>query len=271
VKIEYFCPLWGSSEIPFNDFITRVINAGYNGVEMSFPSGTASDRDSKAAALRTAGLKLIAQHWETENPDPKTHPDEYEARLRHAAGAAPDFISSQTGRDFFPFEDNLKILAVAEKVSEETGVKIVHETHRSKLTFAAHITQKFLEKLPQMRLTLDVSHWFCVHERYLADQEEALALAISRTDHIHARVGHDQGSQVTDFRKREWIDVLKEHLAVWDRIVETARAEGRERLTVTPEFGPSPYMLFHPGTSRPLADQWKLNTDMMALLRKRWS
>ena len=222
------------------------------------------------SSLGNANLKLIAQHWETENPDPIAHAAEYETRLYNLAAAGPEFISSQTGRDFFTFEDNLALLALASRVSEETGMKIIHETHRSKLSFAAHITRRFLEKLPEMRLTLDISHWFCVHERFLGDQEEALNLAIQRTDHIHARIGYTQGSQVTDFRMPEWKDSLKTHLKIWDRIHSRAVEEGRKTLTVTPEFGPAPYMLNKPGTTQPLANQWELNTGMMALLKDRW-
>jgi sugar phosphate isomerase/epimerase len=271
MNIEFYCPLWGSDQISFDDFISNVSAAGYDGVEMPFPIEEPEERERRAAALKAAGLKLIAQHWETETGDPEAHADEYEKRLRNLAAADPEFISSQTGRDFFEFEDGLAILARAAKVSEETGTTITHETHRSKLTFAAHITRRFLEKLPKMRLTLDVSHWFCVHERFLADQEDALALAISRTDHIHARIGHDQGSQVTDFRMPEWKGALERHLSVWDRIIERARNEGREKFTVTPEFGPSPYMLCAPGTDKPMAVQWDMNVDMMNLLRDRWS
>ena len=271
MDIEFYCPLWGNEQLDFGDFVSKISAAGFDGVEMPFPVEEPEERDRRVSALKAAGLKLIAQHWETESADPTTHAGEYEQRLRNLAAAEPEFISSQTGRDFFEFEENLALLALASKVSEETGVGITHETHRSKLAFAAHITRRFLEKLPDMRLTLDVSHWFCVHERFLEDQREALALAIKRTDHIHARVGHEQGSQVTDFRMPEWKGALERHLSVWDRIIEQARQEDRERLTVTPEFGPAPYMLVNPGTEMPLADQWTLNTEMMALLRNRWS
>ena len=270
MNIEFYCPRWGSENLEMEDFAARVTSAGYDGVEMSFTGMSVADRDRCAGILRDSGLKLIAQHWETETADPGAHRKEYEAILRNLAATAPEFISSQTGRDFFEFETNLSLLDVAMRVSDETGVKVVHETHRSKLTFAAHITRRFLEKLPEMRLTLDVSHWFCVHERYLTDQEEALTLAVSRADHIHARVGHDQGSQVTDFRMPEWKEVLERHLAVWDRIYRTARDEGRERLTVTPEFGPAPYMPVSPGTDVPLADQWEMNVTMKEPLTERW-
>jgi len=270
MRIEYYCPLWGSESLPFEEFLARVAEAGYDGVEMPFPLEDPEARDRRAAAVRDAGLKLIAQQWEAENPDPRGHLAEYEERLRHLAAARPEFISSQTGRDFFSFEVGRRLVDAARRVSAETGVDILHETHRSKMTFSAPATRRFLEAEPDMRLTLDVSHWFCVHERFLADQAESLSLAIRRTRHIHARVGHTQGSQVPDFRSPEWRDVLEIHLEVWDRIAATAEIENQKRLTVTPEFGPAPYMLVYPGTERPLADQWALNTGMMSLLRDRW-
>jgi len=270
MDIEYYCPLWGSELLPFDEFCRKAADAGYNGVEMSLPLDEAA-LGTILSTLQDAELKLIAQHWETENPDPTAHAAEYETRLRNLAAVSPEFISSQTGRDFFTFEDNLALLALADQISEETGVKIIHETHRSKLTFASHITRRFLEKLPAMRLTLDISHWFCVHERFLSDQEEAVNLAIQRTDHIHARIGYDQGSQVPDFQMPEWKNALETHLEIWDRIHSRAVAEGRKTLTVTPEFGPAPYMLSKPGTTQSLADQWELNTGMMALLKDRWN
>ncbi len=207
LNIEFYCPLWGSENLPFDEFCSKAADAGYTGVEMSLPLDKAA-RDETAlwnilSTLKKSNLKLIAQHWETENPNPEAHAAEYEMRLRKLAAASPEFISSQTGRDFFEFEDNLSLLALAAQISEETGVGIIHETHRSKLSFAANITRRFLEKIPAMRLTLDISHWFCVHERFLFDQEEALNLAVQRTNHIHARVGSTQGSQITDFRLPE--------------------------------------------------------------------
>lgn len=270
MTIEFYCPLWGSETIPFRKFIDRVRGAGFHGVEMSFSEEDPVSRDEKTAALKAAGLKLIAQHWETENPAPEEHLAEYTRRIRFLAGANPEFINSQTGRDFFDFKDNLRILAAAAGIAEETGIPIVHETHRGKLTFAAHVTAEFLDELPQMRLTLDVSHWFCVHERFLTDQPRSLTAAISRTHHIHARIGHTQGSQVTDFRMPEWKISLEAHLNIWERILILAKSEGRERLTVTPEFGPEPYMLNAPGTDIPLADQWTMNVEMMKLLKEHW-
>lgn len=271
MNIEFYSPYWGSEALPFTEFVKEVQVAGYDGVEMSFPDENILERDRRVAILRDAGLKLIAQHWETEVPHHGNHLEEYRRRLTFLTGTNPVFISSQTGRDFFPFEQNMRLLTAADEISGNAGVPILHETHRSKLTFAAHITRKYLEKFPAMRLTLDISHWFCVHERYLNDQAEALELAISRSDHIHARIGHDQGSQVPDFRVPEWAEVLEKHLLIWDRIRDRAVSDSRHNLTVTPEFGPPPYMLRNPADGNLPADQCRLNRDMMNLLKERWN
>jgi len=41
-------------------------------------------------------------------------------------------------------------------------------------------------------------------------------------------------------------------------------------LTITPEFGPFPYMVSLPGTNEPIANQWEVNLFMMNLLKERY-
>jgi hypothetical protein len=45
----------------------------------------------------------------------------------------------------------------------------------------------------------------------------------------------------------------------------------REILTITPEFGPYPYMQHLPFTRMPVANQWEVNLYMKELLKKRFS
>jgi len=269
MKIEYYCPLWGRESQPFEAFCQNVREAGYDGAEMSLPLEE-RERDLRVSALKKAGLKLIAQHWETAHADFSDHKEEYETRLLNLAAAGPEFISSQTGKDWFSFEQNRELIALAGHVTAKTGVRILHETHRSKFSFAAHVTLPFLKKLPGLRLTLDISHWCSVAESFLEDQEEAVAAALTRTDHIHARVGFPEGPQVPDPFAPEWTQALERHLFWWDTAVNRARNEGREVFTITNEFGPVPYMPIEPYTARPLADQWEINKKMKALLSSRY-
>lgn len=147
---------------------------------------------------------------------------------------------------------------------------ICHETHRSRILFAAPVARQFIERLPDLKITFDVSHWCNVSESYLQDQEETLSLTLDRVEHIHARIGHPEGPQVNDPRAPEWDEAVKTHFAWWDKIVERKRREGSP-VTFLTEFGPPDYMPTTPYTRQPLADQWAINVHMMHLLRKRYS
>ena len=153
---------------------------------------------------------------------------------------------------------------------EQSHVPIYHETHRSRILFAAPVARTFMEKIPDLRLTLDISHWCNVHESLLEDQVDTVAMALNRTDHIHARVGHQEGPQVNDPRAPEWNAAVQAHYAWWDRVVEQKKKEGK-RLTILTEFGPSNYLPTLPYTRQPVADQWEINNYMLNTLRKRYA
>jgi hypothetical protein len=51
-------------------------------------------------------------------------------------------------------------------------------------------------------------------------------------------------------------------LAWWKEIINHNKAIGNELFTITPEFGPAPYMPAMPFTQEPLSNQWELNCSM---------
>jgi hypothetical protein len=221
------------------------------------------------AGFAKHNLAFIGQHWETVEPDFEKHCKEFEFRLRNLADVKPIFINSQTGKDYYSFEQNVKLISLARDIAEETGVKIIHETHRGKFSFAAHITKKYLENIADLIITLDISHWCNTAESLLQDQKEAVDLAISRTDHIHARIGFAEGPQITDPRDPAWNEAMQFHLSCWDKVVKLKK-DPDSPLTITPEFGPHPYMMNLPFTNQPVSDQWEINIYMMNLLKERY-
>lgn len=275
MKVLFFCPLWGSADIPFREFLNKVKLAGYDGVELSLPMDMADDedmgeREDMVSAIRQEDLLFIGQHWETTTLDFEEHKKQYLERLHNLASGKPLLIDSQTGKDFFTFDQNMELIRSATDFTSETGIQVVHETHRGKFGFAAHITKPFLESDPDLRICADFSHWCNVAESLLEDQSEALDLAISRADHIHARVGFQEGPQIPDPRAPEWREVLDRHISWWDRIIQRAKDEDREYFTITPEFGPYPYMTILPHTGEPISNQWDINVSMKQLLKQRY-
>ena len=267
MKIKFYAPLWGNT-LPFETFCQNVKAAGYDGVEMALPFEP-NEKQEILATLQKYNLELIGQYWQSFERNLDEHAKNYEKYLTHLIEATPIFINCQTGKDYFSFEQNKRLFDLAAKLSKESGIKIIHETHRGKSLFAAHITQEYLTKIPDLHITLDISHWCNVHESLLDDQPEAVNLAIAHTDHIHSRIGHTEGPQVNDPRANEWSEVLETHLTWWDKVVETHKTNGTN-LTITTEFGPTPYMPTAPFTQMPLANQWEINVYMMNLLKKRY-
>lgn len=267
MKFLFFCPRWGCEMIGWEEFCTKVKEAGYDGVETGIPFD-ANERQVMQQALAENELLLIGQYYQSYEKEFEEHLKNFKSHLDNMVGLVPLKIDSQTGKDYFSFEENCRLFDAAFSFSERTGIPVAHETHRNKALFAAHITRSFLEKIPQLKITADFSHWCNVSESFLEEQEEAIDLAMGHTIHIHARVGHPQGPQVTDPRLPEWENALDKHVLWWKRIAKYHEKDGKDVLTVTPEFGPKPYMPSAPRTGQPLADQWEINVWMMNFLKE---
>lgn len=71
---------------------------------------------------------------------------------------------------------------------------------------------------PQLKLTADYSHWVCVCERFLDDQEEQIRIANRSAIHVHGRIGFPEGPQVNDPRAPENREALQRHEEWWAEI-----------------------------------------------------
>jgi hypothetical protein len=246
----------------------KLKQAGYDGLEVWWPSAE-KDQKELFEALEKNNLKVGFLVGSGEI-DFKKHQIQFQQSLEAAAKAKPVYINCHSGKDFFSFEQNLQLITFSIALSTSSGVPIYHETHRGRALYAAPVTKNFIEKSQQLRVTLDISHWCNVHESYLQGQEETVAQTLSRTDHIHARIGHSEGPQVSDPRAPEWAAAVKHHFEWWDKVVEAKKKEGK-RITFLTEFGPPDYMPTLPYTRQAVADQWAINVYIMEILRKRYS
>jgi len=253
-----------------DNFCAQVKKEGYEGIEIWWPMEKAK-QEALFAALRKYDLEvgLLVSGDQSAFQD---HLNHFKTMIGEAANnpyQRPIYINCHSGRDFFLFDDNQVFIDHTKELAAKTGILILHETHRSRMLFAAPATRRFIEKNPGLRLTFDVSHWTNVHNSLLDDQSENVNIALDRVDHIHARVGHPDGPQVGDPRAPEWQECMNAHLAWWDRVVELKKQRG-ETLTILTEFGPPDYMPTLPYTHLPVADQWAINVYMMHFLRKRY-
>jgi hypothetical protein len=60
----------------------------------------------------------------------------------------PLYINCHSGRDHFSFEQNGLFIDHGLALAKETGILVCHETHRSRILFAAHVARQYIEKFP---------------------------------------------------------------------------------------------------------------------------
>jgi sugar phosphate isomerase/epimerase len=268
-KLKVLATNWGFNGT-LDTYCAKVKKEGYDGIEIWWPLEK-KDQDELFSLLKKHELEVGFLCGGSDS-NYKKHFDQFVQMIDAAANESiqrPLYINCHSGRDYFTYEEGKNFIAHTTALAKSTGIKICHETHRSRLLYAAPVARHYIETIPELRITFDVSHWCNVHESLLEDQPETVNLALQRVDHIHARVGHAEGPQVNDPRAPEWDHAVKAHFAWWDKIVEMKKKQG-DTLTILTEFGPPDYMPTLPYTRQPLADQWAVNVHMMQLIRTRY-
>jgi sugar phosphate isomerase/epimerase len=261
---------WGY-EGTLDSFCTKVKKAGYDGIEMWWPMEH-QEQELLFAALKKHDL-AIGFLCGVGEEDASKHIAAFKNMVNSVlenAQQKPLYINCHSGKDYFSFDANNEIIEFTIAQSKKSGIPICHETHRSRMLYSAPNTKLFMEKNEALRITLDISHWCNVHESLLHDQEKTVQMALTRTDHIHARIGHAEGPQVNDPRAPEWETTVQRHFEWWDAVVQMKIKNGATTMTFLTEFGPPNYMPTMPYTQQPLSNQWEINVYMMQLIRKRY-
>lgn len=276
MQINYCCTFWGSEKDKPDLFVDKVLSAGYEGIEIFLPAATDNFtkifiREIEELQYKNPAFVFIPQQLTAPNNDTV---DQYISRMEKSllefATYQPTFINSHTGKDYFSFDDNCKVIEAALNIAAKTGVSILHETHRGRFSFHAASLIPYLQKFPEMELVGDFSHFCTVSESLLQDQEEMLQQIRLHVSHIHARVGNEQSPQVNDPFAPEWKNHFKLFEGWWQQIIEYKKEKGLKRITITPEFGPAPYMPALPFTQQPIGNQWEINCKMMQYLKNKF-
>ena len=265
VEVSYLYPRWGAEHVPWADFLAEVKRQGYKGIEW-YPFGEIdTNYDAVIQHIKDAGLihAIVMTVKEVANSE-----DDYLQRLEKQLvelaslgkhSLQPLFITAQVGREYFELNEVYECLRICDKVQLETGMKIYQETHRNKWSYGLHKILDVLKKYPTLKLTLDISHWFCVSESYLEDQRDKLITILPHVEHIHSRVGYTQGSQIPDVTNPIYKDIVAIHLDVWQQWVDLMKVKKVKGITISTEFGPPPYLISTGDVHEDYLKQWKQN------------
>lgn len=257
---------WGFEHLPFEDFIVKIKDAGFDGIDTWIPESN-KERKDFIRLLDSYRLPVVCHQHQAHGRNIKDFCRSFEYYLNLSMECEPILINSHSGRDYFSLNDQLKVIDVADEFARKNNIRVAHETHRGRLGYSPYNAAELFNLRPDMKVTADLSHWVCVTESYLGHCPDILNETIRRTEHIHARVGHLEGPQVPDPRTAEWEEVTGFFLDLWRKILMHKEKDGYELFTITPEFGPPPYMLTDPQTGKPLADQFDINCYVKDLIR----
>ena len=267
MQLELFKTLWGFNGTSIEEAITQLLAANMHGLEGPAPDDISQQNKmlellthnnlSYIAEITTAGSYVPVRHATLQD-----HLESLEIKLQHSAALNPRFVTCLGGCDAWTEDQSLDFFIQAIKLAENYNLDISFETHRSRSLFNPWVTQRIVEQLPDIKLTVDFSHWCVVCERLMDTELDVIHAIADNIKHIHARVGYEQGPQVPDPRAPEYEYALRAHQTWWKIIWQSQIQRGFKFSTMTPEFGPDGYLHVQPFSKQPVANLWELNQWM---------
>ncbi|MEA1081071.1 sugar phosphate isomerase/epimerase [Marinobacter qingdaonensis] len=265
MQLKRFKTLWGH-EGALQEAISQVIEADFDGIEAPVPE-TPEDARAFGQALSDNQLLWIQEVCTAGSYVPRRdasideHLQDFEAKLLSArkVGITPDFVNVMGGCDAWPIDDSVRFFSEAQNIADRLSIPVSFETHRGRSFFSPWNTVAILERLPDIDITCDFSHWAVVCERLPHIEWDSIERAAQQARHIHSRVGYDQGPQVPHPAAPEYAEALASHQSCWEAVWRAQQERGLAYTTMTPEFGTDGYLHLLPFTQAPIADLWSLN------------
>ncbi len=225
-------------ELSLVENIGKIAAAGFDGISTHW-----YDRDVVAriaGLLKQHGLQAEGQCF------PKTV-DDLKPALEVAAEFNVHHICLQPDVRLRRLEDCIPLLEGWQRLAEEAGIDVWIETHRDRMTTDLFFTLDLLDRLPNLRLLGDISHFLVGREFSWPVSEENHALIHRILDSswaFHGRVASREQVQIEiSFpHHRPWVDLF---LGWWDYGFRSWRKRAGKDATLafTCELGPKPYAI----------------------------
>lgn len=271
MRLEIYRALWGTDG-DLMKAAEQALDAGFDGIESPAPVDDDGYRQVMAMREKT-GLLWNAEicsgggYVPPRDLSVEGHLSDLHAAFRYLRALEPRRINCIAGLDAWPMDIAVDFFRRALDLADRNALNLLFETHRSRPMFTPWGTQSLLRALPELRMTADISHWCVVSERLMDTELDLIRDLAPNVNHIHARVGYDQGPQVPHPAAPEYASALDSHERCWRIFWEAQRAGGSETVTMTPEFGVDGYLHHLPFTDVPVADLWSVNQWMADRLR----
>ncbi|MFD0698728.1 sugar phosphate isomerase/epimerase family protein [Paenibacillus sp. GCM10027628] len=156
------------------------------------------------------------------------------------------FINAQVLTPFLTDQPAEALLLELLSVSQHAGIPVFIETHRGTITQDLLRTVQYINRLDDLRLTIDFSHYVVAGEMHTVrpEAENLLQTLLTRTASIHARVSNGEQVQVNVGERGE--HPMMPHFEHWwqsgMRNWRSAAKPG-DVFSFVCELGPAPYAI----------------------------
>lgn len=194
-------------KLPFDQVCEMVAQAGYHGMAIDLGASDVSTAHAVRPHMEANGLTPLIVAF------PKTL-ESLEDTLHMAVDFGAPFVDVIGQVMPIALEDMIPVIEHWMEMSQRIGMPIQFETHRNCITNDLYTTLQLIERIPDMRLCADLSHYVVDREFWhpISDEDmDLISRVLQRSDSFQGRVASRQQIQLQlDFpQHQKWVELFK--------------------------------------------------------------
>ena len=130
MKLLILCPQWGMEHLPIEDFLIRVKEGGYDGIDTWVPEDP-TERKRFIRLLNEYQLKIVSHQHQAKGGNIDSFCSSLEYYLNLSLECDPLLINSHSGRDYFSLADQLRVIDTVEEFSIKNKTSLELHLHRN--------------------------------------------------------------------------------------------------------------------------------------------
>jgi hypothetical protein len=244
--------------------LEMIRDAGFDGAGIRFA-------DYEYAKTVTAFLRAHAMTWQAQCY-PRTL-DDLKPIIEHVQELGADHINLQPDIRPYTVDECIPLLEGWLRMAADAGLTLNIETHRNRMTTDLIFMLHILDRLPNLRLTGDLSHYLVGRELWYPVSEEDHRLMHRVLDNcwaFHGRVASREQIQVqiSFAHMKHWLDLFMDW---WEYGFRSwaGRAAPDATLTFLCELGPPEYAMTG-ADGYELSDRWVEANMLKDMVRGMW-
>ncbi|MFY0544800.1 sugar phosphate isomerase/epimerase family protein [Brevibacillus sp. H7] len=204
--------------------------------------------------------------------------DEFALFLKQAKEFGVSYVNAQVMDSYIIGDAAVMRLRGLMEEAAEAEIPFFVETHRGRITQDLLRTAEYVQALPNLRLTIDFSHYVLAGEMIRPDEkaEPYLQMLLERTSCIHGRVSNGEQIQV-DIGPHGEHPMTERFLGWWKTGMShwLKEASPGDILPFVCELGPIPYAITRKSYTNPpeeeISDRWEQTLLFKRLAEEAWN